>query len=154
PRWRRDFGSAAPGSFPIMHAPPESVSIAALTREALLHADSLYNLARRLTGSTVDAEDLVQDTYARALGASELFTPGTNLRAWLFRILRNAHIDRLRRHRADPMGARLDAEVSVEQELLPYAGGDGEQMRRLVASEIEAALRVLPDDARTVILLD
>src|SRR5260370_29578664 len=69
--------------------------------EALELSDQVYRVARRLVGSREEAEDLVQDTYARAFRAWQQYQPGTNLRAWLFRILTNLNIDRGRRaHRA------------------------------------------------------
>src|SRR6266478_2070225 len=79
-----------------------------LGREALAYADTLFNLARYLTGNATDAEDLVQETYVRALQASSQFTPGTNLKAWLFRILRNTFISSYRRRRNDPTVGGLD----------------------------------------------
>ena len=80
----------------------------ALGREALAHADALHHLARYLTRNTVDAEDLVQETYARALRAAEQFTPGTNLKAWLCRILQNTFVSAYRRRRNDPTVGGLD----------------------------------------------
>jgi len=65
--------------------------------EALALADQVYRVARRLVGSREEAEDLVQETYARAFRSWRSFTPGTNLRAWLLRILTNLNLDRGRK---------------------------------------------------------
>src|SRR6184192_4742801 len=70
--------------------------------EALEFADQVYRVARRLVGSREEAEDLVQDTYARAFRSWRSYTPGTNLRAWLLRILTNLNIDRGRRQQSTP----------------------------------------------------
>ena len=131
---------------------------AGLGREALAYVDGLHNLARYLTGNASEAEDLVQETYARALRAADQFTPGTNLKAWLFRILRNTFISDVRRRRASPVMGGLDTVIPSSQDV-----GDEtwlrddlelERLRGVVAAEIEAALLRLSEDARTVILLD
>src|SRR5438128_5819161 len=70
--------------------------------EALALADQVYRVARRLVGSREEAEDLMQETYARAFRSWRSFTPGTNLRAWLLRILTNLNIDRGRRKQRTP----------------------------------------------------
>jgi len=129
-----------------------------LGREALAYADALFNLARYLTGNPADAEDLVQDTYARALQASDRFTPGTNLKAWLFRILRNAYISNYRRRRhertiggfdtVDPTAQGPAHEQWLRDDL------ELERLRKIVGEEIEQALMTLSEEARTVILLD
>ena len=126
--------------------------------EALAYVDALHNLARYLTGNETDAEDLVQETYARALRAEHQFTPGTNLKAWLFRILRNTFLSLYRRQRHNPTVGGLDtvdadAQGSASE---PWLLGDIEldRLRKLVAEEIEAALMTLSEEARTVILLD
>jgi RNA polymerase sigma-70 factor (ECF subfamily) len=131
---------------------------AGLGREALAYVDGLHNLARYLTGNASEAEDLVQETYARALRAANQFTPGTNLKAWLFRILRNTFISDVRRRRASPVMGGLDTVMPSSQDV-----GDEtwlrddlelERLRGVVAAEIEAALLRLSEDARTAILLD
>ena len=124
-----------------------------LGEEALAHADALYNLARWLTGADGDAEDLVQETFARALAAQHQFD-GRHLKAWLFQILRNAFVDwhrRRKREGARPLDDGLDGPIDADRlhgELEPG------QLQKLVARELEAALMTLSEDARTVILLD
>ncbi len=136
----------------------EPTGTSPLPREALAYADSLHNLARYLTGDATDAEDLVQETYARALQGAAQFRPGTNLKAWLFRILRNTFISLYRRQRKNPTVGGLD----VVDQLANGSAEEGwfmndielDRLQRVVAEEIEAALLALAEDARTVILLD
>jgi len=128
-----------------------------LASQALAYADALHNLARHLVHSEADAEDLVQETYVRALAASDRLEAGANLKPWLFRILRNAFLSRLRHERHDPTVAGLDTVAShVGPAASEALGGDPEleTMRRVVGAEIEAALRALGEDARTAVLLD
>ncbi len=117
----------------------------------------MYNLARYLTGNDPDAEDLVQETYTRAFAASDRFAAGTNLKAWLFRILRNASIDLARRRRREPARHELDPEAPASDATADEAlRGDLEldRLRGVVAEEIEAALMSLSEDGRMVVLLD
>ena len=125
----------------------------------LAHANSLHDLAWHLTRDRGEAEDLVQEAFARSLRAWNQFEPGTSLRAWLLRILRNTWIDRLRHRRRDPVAPDA-AEAATTA--APIAGEDTwlrgdaelEQMRGLVAAEIEEALGLLGEEQRTAILLD
>jgi RNA polymerase sigma-70 factor, ECF subfamily len=129
-----------------------------LGREALAYADTLFNLARYLTGNPADAEDLVQETYARALQAADRFTPGTNLKAWLFRILRNTFISNYRRRRHEPTIGGFDTVDPTAQGPAPEEwlrdDLELERLRKIVGEEIEQALMTLSEEARTVILLD
>src|SRR5437868_9699555 len=121
-----------------------------LAREALGHVDALYRLARYLTGRDGDAEDLVQETYARAVAGAAGFTPGTNLKAWLFRILRNTFVSGYRRQRNDPTVGGFDTVDPGD-----HASRDDSWLRgKLVVEDIERAMLSLGEDARTVILLD
>jgi RNA polymerase sigma-70 factor, ECF subfamily len=129
-----------------------------LGQDALAYADTLFNLARYLSGNETDAEDLVQETYARALRAADQFTPGTNLKAWLFRILRNTFLSQARRRRASPIVGGLDTVHPVHADTADdnWLRDDVEldRLRKVVADDIEQALRRLSEEARTVILLD
>jgi RNA polymerase sigma-70 factor, ECF subfamily len=124
---------------------------------ALDHVDALYRVARNLTGRDFDAEDLVQETYTRAIAAHARFTAGTNMRAWLFRILRNAYIDAYRRARGSPVREGFDDEelASATSANEPLRGdAELELLRGVVTSDIEAALATLTPDSRAIILLD
>jgi RNA polymerase sigma-70 factor (ECF subfamily) len=130
----------------------------AIGHEVLAYADGLYNLARYLTKNESDAEDLVQETYGRALKGAAQFTPGTNLKAWLFRILRNAFVSHYRRERHNPVTGGLDT-VSPRMPVPDDIGRrrdsvEIDRLRKAAAEDIQRALMALSEDARTVILLD
>ncbi len=125
--------------------------------DPLVHLDALRRVALRLTRRPGDAEDLVQETYLRAYRGADRFLPGTSLRAWLCRVMRNAFLDGRRREGRNPVDAVADLEeVAAAEHGGGLLRGDAELdlLRRVVASEIEGALRSLPEDARMVVLLD
>jgi RNA polymerase sigma-70 factor (ECF subfamily) len=127
--------------------------------EALALADQVYRVARHLSGSREDAEELVQETYARAFRSWRSYTPGTNLRAWLLRILTNLNIDRGRRTQRAPQMQALEAndyylydKLSAEND----GGGPADEERvveRLSQDDIVGALSAVPHDFRDVVVL-
>ena len=145
--------------------PDEARRVATLARdrvrfeeEALELADQVYRVARRFVPTREEAEDLVQETYARAFRSWQSYTPGTNLRAWLLRILTNLNVDRGRRLQRRPDETPLEetdyylanrmAESACEQVL------DQERVvERLSQDSIVTALSSLPDDFRDVVVL-
>jgi RNA polymerase sigma-70 factor, ECF subfamily len=126
--------------------------------EALEFADQVYRVARRLVGTREEAEDLVQETYARAFRSWRSYTPGTNLRAWLLRILTNLNIDRGRRSQRSPdiqpveegdyYLANRVAEVQGEQAL-----EEDRVVEQLSQDSIVNALSALQHDFRDVVVL-
>jgi RNA polymerase sigma-70 factor, ECF subfamily len=127
--------------------------------EALALADQVYRVARHLSNSREDAEELVQETYARAFRSWRSYTPGTNLRAWLLRILTNLNIDRGRRSQRAPQTQALEANDYYLYDKLS-AEGDGGQpadeervVERLSQDDIVNALATVPHDFRDVIVL-
>ena len=126
--------------------------------DALELADQVYRVARRLVGTREEAEDLVQETYARAFRSWRSFTPGTNLRAWLLRILTNLNVDRGRKAQRSPDVQPLEegdyylanrlAEAAGEQAL-----GQERVVQRLSQDSIVGALSSLPHDFRDVVVL-
>ncbi len=120
--------------------------------EALACADALYNLAHYLTGNVPDAEDLVQETYARAFHGADGFAPGTHLRAWLYRILKNAFVSEWRKWRRESLGADQPGNSPAEEKRL-FGDAELERLRGVLSGELQAALMALPEDGRMVILL-
>jgi len=124
--------------------------------EALELADQMYRVARRLVGSREEAEDLVQDAYARAFRSWRSFRPGTNLRAWLFRILTNLNIDRgHREQRAPDMQPIEEGDYYLYNRLEENgaAGDVDEVVERLSQDSIVHALSAVPHNFRDVIVL-
>jgi RNA polymerase sigma-70 factor (ECF subfamily) len=131
-------------------------------RDALSFIDALYRTALRMTRSEADAEDLVQETYIRAFRFREQFTPGTHLKAWLFRILTNTFINQYRRKAARPQSTELD---DVDESILyrhmrnvapASESPDPETLivDNTVSTEVKEALEELPEKFRTTVLLD
>src|SRR5438034_2680692 len=124
--------------------------------EALAALDSLYRAALRTTHSPADAEDLVQDTYLKAFRAAESFTPGTNLRAWLFTILHNTARNRARDRARNTVDANSQL-VDEAADIAPNAGAaetpETLLLRNTLAPDLQAALDRLPDAFRQAVWL-
>jgi RNA polymerase sigma-70 factor, ECF subfamily len=145
-------------------APPDAARIASEARdrvrfeeEALALSDQVFRVARHLANSREEAEDLVQETYARAFRSWRSYTPGTNLRAWLLRILTNLNIDRGRRSQRAPQTTPLEAnDYYLYDKLASSDGGASDEDRvveRLSQDDIVSALSAVPHDFRDAIVL-
>jgi RNA polymerase sigma-70 factor, ECF subfamily len=126
--------------------------------EALGLADQVYRVARRLVGSREEAEDLVQETYARAFRSWQSFTPGTNMRAWLLRILTNLNLDRGRRIQRTPDLQPLEESDYYLANKLASAGGEeileqDQVVARLSQNSVVDALSDIPPNFRDVVVL-
>jgi RNA polymerase sigma-70 factor (ECF subfamily) len=125
--------------------------------DALALSDQVYRVARHLASSREDAEELMQETYARAFRSWRSFTPGTNLRAWLLRILTNLNIDRGRRQQRAPQMQPLEANDYFLYDRLAESGDgvsdEDRVVERLSQDDIVTALSAVPHDFRDVIVL-
>jgi RNA polymerase sigma-70 factor, ECF subfamily len=125
--------------------------------DALALSDQVYRVARHLVGSREEAEDLVQETYARAFRSWRSFTPGTNLRAWLLRILTNLNIDRGRRIQRSPDTQPLEeGDYFLYNKLEETSDGSPDEDRvveRLSQNDVVNALSSVPHDFRDVVVL-
>ena len=122
--------------------------------DALASLDSLYRTALRLTHRPADADDLVQDTYLKAFRAAGQFTPGTNLRAWLFTILHNAARNRARDRARDHVSVDSDAvERAMDTGVAPGATPESLLLNDTLAPDIQAAIDALPQAFREAVWL-
>lgn len=134
-------------------------SLSDFSRDALAHLPSLMAVAKRLTRRTAEAEDLVQDTLVKAIRAREQYQAGTNLRAWLLKILKNTFISRYHRGQlersalatnfADPVADGWLSSASIEAMRDPEAG----LLRPRLEQQIQHAIDELPEEFRMVVLL-
>jgi RNA polymerase sigma-70 factor (ECF subfamily) len=121
-------------------------------RELETHVDGAYNFARWLTGGADDTEDLVHDALARALAHWTQYTPGTQMKSWLFTIVRRTFLNRLRRGKYEV----TSSEYPENEELLPAESHGADPMRLplgLMRRDLDAALATLPENQRSLVLL-
>src|SRR5438874_2214438 len=126
--------------------------------EALASLDSLYRTALRLTRAPADAEDLVQETYLKALRAANQFQSGTNMRAWLFTILHNTARNRLRDRARDLIIADSETVDRAAEDPGPWPSPDGQTpetllLRDVLAPDLQAAIDSIPDAFRQAVWL-
>jgi RNA polymerase sigma-70 factor (ECF subfamily) len=128
-------------------------------RDALQYLDQLYSAALRMTRNPADAEDLVQETYAKAYGSFHQFQEGTNLKAWLYRILTNTFINTYRKAQRQPKQAGTE---NVEDWQLAQAeshmssglkSAEAEALEHLPDSDVKEALQQIPEDFRIAVYL-
>lgn len=131
-------------------------------RDALPYLDQLYGAAMRMTRNPTDAEDLVQETFAKAFSAFHQFRPGTNLKAWLYRILTNTFINNYRKKQRQPQQSLTGDTGDVEDWQLARAeshtstglkSAEMEALEHLPDSQVKDALQRLPEEFRLAVYL-
>ncbi len=125
--------------------------------EAIPHMQFLYNFAYRMTGNEEDAKDLVQETYMKAFRFWEQYEPGTNIKAWLFKIMKNSYINKYRKAAKEP--GKVDYEEvknfyeTVRDESFETSDLQEHIFENIFEDEVIEALNKLPDEFRTVVIL-
>src|SRR5437763_2577386 len=128
-------------------------------QDVLPYLDQLYSAAMRMTRNAADAQDLVQETFVKAYASFHQFQPGTNLKAWLFRILTNTFINTYRKRQREPQRAGTE---EIEDWQLARAAShtssglksaDAEALKRLPDSDVKQALQALPEEFRIAVYL-
>jgi RNA polymerase sigma-70 factor (ECF subfamily) len=128
-------------------------------RDAMPYLDALYSAALRMTRNPADAEDLVQETYAKAYASFHQFKPGTNLKAWMYRILTNTFINGYRKKQREPLASGTD---EIEDWQLHRAeshsstglrSAEVEALDHLPDSDVKAALQSIGEDFRMAVYL-
>lgn len=142
-----------------IESPERAEQVARFERDALQYLDPLYGAALRMTRNPADAEDLVQETFLKAFAAFDSFTEGTNLKAWLFRILTNTYINIYRKRQRQPYqsatedltdGQLAEAESHTSRGL---RSAEAEALDRLADTDVVEALAALPEDFRMAVYL-
>ncbi len=113
----------------------------------IAYLGALYNGAVKLTNNPVDAEDLVEDTFLLALRFFHKFKDGTNIKAWLFKIMHNCFINKYRKKKREPEILELKEEILVEQNIMP------DFCSKFLGDEIEEALVSLPEALKEAVIL-
>ena len=146
-------------------APVEPVDQAAVERaarferDAMQYLDQLYGAAMRMTRNPADAEDLVQETYLKAFAAFDSFTDGTNLKAWLFRILTNTYINIYRKKQRQPYQTGTDdltdwqLHEAESHDSRGLRSAEAEALDRLADADVVEALAKVPEDFRMAVYL-
>jgi RNA polymerase sigma-70 factor (ECF subfamily) len=140
-------------------AETEEERTARFERDALQYLDQLYSAALRMTRNPADAEDLVQETYAKAYGSFHQFREGTNLKAWLYRILTNTFINSYRKRQREPQQSGTE---EIEDWQLARAAthtsaglksAEAEALEHLPDSDVKTALQTIPEEFRIAVYL-
>jgi len=128
-------------------------------QDVLPFLDQLYSAAMRMTRNAADAQDLVQETFAKAYASFHQFQPGTNLKAWLFRILTNTFINTYRKRQREPQRAGTEdiedwqLARAAEHTSSGLKSAESEALERLPDSDIKQALQALPEEFRIAVYL-
>ena len=141
----------------VMSTETKQDAAARFERDVAPFVQSLYGGALRMTRNPTDAEDLVQEAMLKAFAAFGSFTEGTNLKAWLFRILTNTYINQYRKKQRAPLQTSADeltdGQLNEAGENLGMRSAEAEAMAKLADGEIVDALAALPDDFRMAVYL-
>lgn len=128
-------------------------------RDAMQYVDQLYAGALRMTRNPADAEDLVQEAFTKAYSSFHQFKPGTNLRAWLFRILTNTYINLYRKRQRQPQEAGTDElqdwqmARAAEHTSTGLRSAENEALDALADTDVKDALQAIPEEFRIAVYL-
>ncbi|WP_343901932.1 sigma-70 family RNA polymerase sigma factor [Arthrobacter rhombi] len=126
-------------------------------RDALQYVDQLYSAAMRMARNPSDAEDLVQEAYTKAYSAFHQYKPGTNLKAWLYRILTNTYINLYRKRQREPLRSSTDTvedwQMAQAAEHTPTGlrSAEAEALDHLPDSDVKEALQSIPEEFRLAV---
>ena len=146
------------GNSTVEHTETAEERAARFERDALPYLDQLYGGALRMTRNPADAEDLVQETFIKAFAKFDSFTEGTNLKAWLYRIMTNTFITSYRRRQRQPLHTSADELTDGQLAATAFTTGqfrsaEAEALDRITDSQVLDALAAIPEDFRIAVYL-